>query len=96
MILTSPLLSPQQTEGSGSYNRCTIHLYVYFLCIREILQLVINVKGLKELSLLWCSKMRPLWSKVREFIVDKFGLPNMCSHLGNIENEEMDMATKVP
>lgn len=45
-----------------------------------------------------CSKVRPLWSQVTEFIADKFGLPNVCNPLlcllGVIEDEEMDAVTK--
>lgn len=41
-----------------------------------------------------CTKLRPLWSMVTEFITDKFAVPNICSPLrcllGIFEQEEFD------
>lgn len=51
--------------------------------------------------MIWeCSKVKPLWSKVTEFIADTFDFPNICSPLVCLlgvvfEDETMDTAIKL-
>lgn len=49
--------------------------------------------------MMWeCSKIRPLWLKVTEFILDNFHLPIVCNPevclLDVIENDEVNNTTK--
>lgn len=101
MYLTTVIVLQIWWSNYDIYIRYIIPLYTYFVCIREILHCVINVRRVRLLLFTWygCSKIRPLWSHATEFIADNFSLPNVCSPLvcllGAIEDEEMDAATKL-